>query len=354
MPIPAGVLLRVSYACVMATMPERQQGEIMSESGMPRPHSVNHLPVGAFAMVMGIGGLSAAFNRASDAWSPVPVGIGEVLAWISVATLAVLLVAYATKAVRHQDAVVAEWRHPVKSAFTATIPIASLIASVGLLPHATRMSSVLWWAGAITMAVVTVWVVRTWSTDAQIQHVHVHPAWFIPVVGNIVVPLAGVAHAPVEVSWYFFGVGIVYWLGIMPIVLTRLFVLGTIPPRLAPTLAIMVAPPAVGSISWVRLGGDWSDPLARILLAVTLFNLLVLATHVSALRKLPFALPAWAYTFPLAAAAVAFIAAYESEQGAFYAWAGGVTLAIASAIVVALGVRTVRGFATGELLQPED
>ncbi len=120
-------------------------------------------------------------------------------------------------------AVFAEWRHPVKSAFTATIPIALLVASVALLPHTKGLSAVLWWAGATTMAAVTVWVVRTWSTDAQIQHVH--PAWFIPLVGNIGVPLAGVAHAPVELPWYFFGVGIVYWLGIMPIVLTRLFVL---------------------------------------------------------------------------------------------------------------------------------
>ena len=75
----------------------------------------------------------------------------------------------------------------------------------------------------------------------------------------------------------------------------------------------------------MRLGGDWSDPLARILLAVTLFNLLVLATHASALSKVPFALPSWAYTFPLAAAAVAFIASYEAGSGAFYAWAGGIT-----------------------------
>jgi len=326
----------------------------MTESGTPRSHSVNHLPVGAFSIVMGIGGLSAAFNRASDAWAAIPTAIGAVLAWVSVAALAVLLVAYGTKAVRHRGAVFAEWRHPVKSAFTATIPIAALVAATALLPHSNGLSAVLWWAGAITMAAVTVWVVRTWSTDAQIQHVHVHPAWFIPVVGNIVVPLAGGAHAPVELSWYFFGVGIVYWLGIMPIVLTRLFVLGTIPPRLAPTLAIIVAPPAVGALSWVRLGGDWSDPLARILLAATLFNLLVLAAHVAALRKVPFALPAWAYTFPLAAAAVAFIAAYESGEGAFYSWAGGVTLGIASAIVLALGVRTVRGLVTGELLQPED
>jgi tellurite resistance protein len=331
-----------------------QQGDFMSESGTPHPQSLNHLPVGAFAIVMGIGGLSAAFNRATDAWAAMPTTVGAILAWISVAALALLLGAYATKVMRDRSAVFAEWRHPVKSAFTATIPIASLVASVALLPHSNGLSAVLWWAGAISMAAVTVWVVRTWSTDAQIQHVHVHPAWFIPVVGNIVVPLAGVAHAPVELSWYFFGVGIVYWLGIMPIVLTRLFVLGTIPPRLAPTLAIMAAPPAVGALSWVRLGGDWSDPLARILLAVTLFNLLVLATHVSALRKVPFALPAWAYTFPLAAAAVAFIAAYESGEGAFYAWAGGGTLVITSVIVLALGVRTVRGFITGELLQPED
>ncbi len=326
----------------------------MSESGTSRSQSVTHLPVGAFSIVMGIGGLSAAFNRASETWTAIPTAIGATLAWTSATTLAVLLVAYVFKAVRSWGSVTAEWRHPVKSAFTATIPIGALVAAVALLPHARAVSSVLWWAGAAAMLVVTVWVVRTWSTDAQLQHVHVHPAWFIPVVGNIVVPLAGVAHAPVEVSWYFFGVGIVYWLGITPIVLTRLFVLGTIPPRLAPTLAIMVAPPAVGALSWVGLGGDWADPVARILLAVTLFNLLVFATHVTALRKVPFALPAWAYTFPLAATAAAFIAAYEAGAGVFYAWAGGATLAVASAIVLALGVRTVRGFATGELLRPED
>ncbi|MCB2413568.1 hypothetical protein LGT39_12015 [Demequina sp. TTPB684] len=245
-------------------------------------------------------------------------------------------------------------RHPVKAAFTATIPISGLVAAVALLPHSRGVSGALWWPGAVAMFVITIWVVRTWSTDAQIQHVHVHPAWFIPVVGNMVVPLAETTHAPVDVSWYFFGVGVVYWLGMMPIVLTRLFVLGTMPQRLASTLAIMAAPPAVAALSWVRLGGEWSDPLARILLAVTLFNLLVLASHATSLRKVPFAVPAWAYTFPLGAAVVAFIAAYEAGSGSFYAWAGGVVLTVTTAIVAALSVRTVRGFVTGGLLQPED
>ncbi|PKQ14705.1 MAG: hypothetical protein CVT68_10495 [Actinobacteria bacterium HGW-Actinobacteria-8] len=58
--------------------------------------------------------------------------------------------------------------------------------------------------------------------------------------------------------------------------------------------------------------------------------------------------------FPLAAAAVAFIAAYESGESAFYAWVGGATLVMASVIVLAPGVLTVRGFVTGELLRPGD
>jgi tellurite resistance protein len=325
----------------------------MSKSETGQSRSIAHLPVGSFSIVMGLGALATAFNRVAEVWTVVPAAIGAALAWLTAAVLVALLIAYGAKAVRHWSEVTAEWRHPVKAAFTATIPIAALVAAVALLPHAHRVSSALWWPGAVAMFAVTIWVVRTWSTDAQIQHVHVHPAWFIPVVGNMVVPLAGTSHASVEVSWYFYGIGIVYWLGLMPIVLTRLFVLGTMPQRLAPTLAIMAAPPAVASLSWVRLGGEWSDPLARILLAVTLFNLLVLASHATALRKVPFAVPAWAYTFPLGAAAVAFIAAYESGAGSFYAWAGGAVLAVTTAIVAALSVRTVRGFVTGELLQPE-
>lgn len=326
----------------------------MTTTETVRTRSLVHLSVGSFSITMGLGGLSAAFHRASQSWSQVPEAISFALAWLTLAVLAALLVAYAIKAARFPEAVAAEWKHPVKSAFTATIPIGALVTAVALLPVHQTTSAVLWWAGASMMFVVTIWVIRTWSTDSQIQHIHVHPAWFIPVVGNIVVPLAGVEHAPVDLSWYFFGVGIAYWLGIMPIVLTRLFVLGTIPPRLAPTLAILVAPPAIASISWVRLGGEWSDPVARILLAVTVFNVLVLVTHASALRKVPFALPAWAYTFPLAGAAVAFIAAYQAQAGAFYGWAGAACLTVASALVVVLGVRTARGFLTGELLQPEE
>ena len=70
-------------------------------------------------------------------------------------------------------------------------------------------------------------------------------------------------------------------------------------------------------------------------------------------RKVPFAVSAWAYTFPLGAAASALLAAYESGATAFAAWAGAITLAAASLLVLGLGWRTGAAVARGELLRAE-
>ncbi|WP_297081370.1 SLAC1 anion channel family protein [uncultured Demequina sp.] len=301
--------------------------------------SLAHLPVGAFAIVMGLGGTAVAWERAHQRWG-LPAIVGEAVAWLGLAVLATLTVAYALKLARHPSAVVAEWRHPVRSAFAASVAVAPLVLAVAMLETAPALSAGLWWVGASLMAVVTVGALRTWIADAEIQPGHVHPAWFIPVVGNLVAPLAGVDHAPVQVSWYFFGVGAVYWLGLLPVVLSRLFIAGVMPPRLAPTLAILVAPPAVGALAWVRLGGAWSDPLAQVLLAVVLLQVALLASQAPALRAVPFALSSWAYTFPLAAATVAVGSAADAGLGVAYAWIAGALLAATTVLVVGMAVRT--------------
>ena len=323
---------------------------------MPAPQtpasSLAHLPIGVFAVAMGVGGTAVAWHRAASALG-VPDTIGEVLAWAGLAVLAAALLAYGAKVARHPRGTLAEWTHPVKAAFTATVPISMLVLAAAFLPLSEALSAALWWTGAALQAVVTVMVMRTWIADARIEVVHVHPAWFIPVVGNLVAPLAGVAHAPAEISWYFFGVGAIFWLGLLPIVLQRLFVAGVIPPRLAPTLAILVAPPAVASLAWVRLGGSWTDPVVMMLLGVVIFQLALLAAQSTALLRVPFAVSAWAYTFPLAAAASALLAAYEAGATVFAAWAGGAALGVASLLVLALGWRTGVAIARGELLRAD-
>ncbi|MDY7089599.1 MAG: SLAC1 anion channel family protein [Actinomycetota bacterium] len=310
-----------------------------------------YLPVSIFATVMGIGGTALAWQRTAAALDLPPLP-GEVLAWTALTVFAVVGVAYGTKAIRYPVAVRQEWRHPVMLAFAATIPVSLLILAAALLSTSRSLSAVLWWAGAAVQLALTLDVLRVWIADSRFEPGHVHPAWFVPVVGNLVVPLAGTTHAPAEISWFFFAVGLGYWIALLPIVLNRLFVNGPLPPRLAPTLAILVAPPAVAQLAWLRLGGTVTDPAARILLHLATFQALLLLVQAGALRRLPFALSAWAYTFPLAALASAFAGA--SRPGAAgYGTAAVLTLAVAGLLVAALSVRTVVAIHRGELCRRE-
>jgi len=238
-------------------------------------------------------------------------------------------------------------------AFAATIPVATLILAAAFVDVQAVLSAVLWWAGAAAQLGLTLDVLRVWIADRRFEPSHVHPAWFIPVVGNLVVPLAGVTHAPDDVSWFFFSIGLVYWLALLPIVLNRLFLHGPLPPRLAPTLAILIAPPAVAFLAWLRLGGAVTDPVGRILLHVATFQALLLLVQARALRRAPFALSAWAYTFPLAALTVAFLAAARDESTSVYRPMAAITLAAVTFVVAVLAGRTLQAVWRHEICRPE-
>jgi tellurite resistance protein len=322
-----------------------------AEATAPSPAGLAHLPVSVFATVLGIGGAALAWQRAAATLdlSPVP---GRVLAWTALAVFAAAGLAYAAKAIRHPAAVRREWRHPVMLAFAGTIPVSMLILAAALLDMSRSLSVALWWPGAALQLIVTLDVLRVWIADPRFEPGHVHPAWFIPVVGNLVAPLAGTTHAPAEVSWFFFAVGLGYWIALLPIVLNRLFLHGPLPPRLAPTLAILIAPPAVAQLAWLHLGGAVTDPPARILLHLATFQALLLAAQAGALRKLPYSLSAWAYTFPLAALTNALLAA--SRPGATgYRAAAVLALSVVSLLVAALAGRTLVALRRRELCRPE-
>jgi tellurite resistance protein len=313
---------------------------------------LEHLPVTMFTLVMGFGGTAVAWQRAASVVGA-PAVIGRVLAWFALAVFTVVAVAYAVKVARFLPVVRAEWRNPVKMAFVPTGSIGLIIVSLGLLDVSRPPSAVLWWTGAVLQFVLTLDILRTWIADPHVVLGHVHPAWFIPVVGNLVVPLAGVAHAPAGVNWYFFSLGLAWWLILLPLVVGRLVVGGALPAKLTPTLAVFVAPPAVAGLAWVRLGGHWSDPAGQLLLNVTVFQLLLLAVQARTLLRVPFAISAWAYTFPLAAAASALMAAGGSGLGDVYVWLGTLVLAVLTVLVAVLATRTALAVARGEICRPE-
>jgi tellurite resistance protein len=323
----------------------------MTPESRPTP-SIAHMPVSLFASVMGIGGLAVAWRRAADVFGVSP-GIGKVLTWVALVVLAVVALAYGSKVLRALSAVREEWSHPMKMAFVPTVTIGPMVIAATLLPEHPRLAEVLFWPGAVGQLILTVAIVRTWIGSPKMRTEHIHPGWFIPVVGPIVVPLAGVAFAPAEVNWFFFSIGLVYWIALLPLVLGRLIAAEPLPPRMLPTLAVLISPPAVGSIAWVKLGGHWGDPVSTILLSVAVFQGILLLSQIPQLAKAPMGPANWAYTFPLAALTAALLADAAATGCGVCKWLGVGFLGLTSAVVVWVTLCTIRSIVTRTLLVPE-
>jgi tellurite resistance protein len=317
----------------------------------PSHHNrLEHFPISFFSTVMGTAGLAIAWHKA-HALLGAPQLIGQALSWWALALFAAVVLIYAAKWAGHPAAVRAELGHPVKLNFFPATSISLLLLSVAFLADLPGMAYGFWVAGAALHLAFTLYVMSSWIHHTHYQIQHANPAWFIPVVGNVIVPVAGVSFAPAEISWFFFSIGIVFWLALFTIVLYRLFFHEPLPARLTPMLFILIAPPAVGFLAYLKLT-DSLDAFAHILYYTALFLTLLLASNAARFFRLPFFLSAWAYSFPLAAITIATLAMTERIGGAF-ASLSLVLLGVLSIVLVLLTVRTLMAISRGEICQPE-
>lgn len=297
------------------------------------------VPLTGFAIVMGLTGFAIAWMRASTVLS-LPALVGDALRVLAGVVFVVLIAVYALKAMRHTDAVLQEIADPLKRNFLSAITIGVILTSIALLGDAPAWSRYAWMVGSLGQLILTLWVISTWIEHERYEIAHVNPTWFIPVVGNIMVPVAGVHHASPEVSWFFFSFALLFWLILATIIFYRMIFHDPLPERLIPTLFILVVPPSLGFVSYVALTGG-IDAFARVLFYIALFLVLMLATRARRFGALPFALSWWAYSFPLAAITLATLVFYEQTALAFYRYLSMMFLAALSAVLVLLMVRTV-------------
>lgn len=312
---------------------------------------LEHFPVTFYAIVMGIAGLSLAMQAFEQA-----VGIGALgssLAYgAAVAIFVIVSVFYTLKAIRYPGAVAAEWNHPVRLAFFPAISISLLLLATLTLPRNPAIAEPLWLLGVVLQGGLTIAVISGWIGHRAFQTPHLSPAWFIPAVGNVIVPIAGVQMGYVEISWYFLSVGLIFWIVLLTLVMNRLIFHDPMPGRLQPTLVILIAPPAVGFLAWFHLTNE-IDAFARILMnGAYLFTALV-AVQLPRIVKLPFALSFWALSFPFAAVTIAsFLFAQHTGSMAHHVF-GIILMAVLVAIIVALLARTVRAMRADEICRPE-
>lgn len=308
---------------------------------------LEHFPINFFAMSMGVFGLSLALR--AGGFGPAGMGIGVA----GMAVLAGLLVTLALKAIRYPAALKAEWEHPIKLAFFPAASISLLLMAIVLLDTAPGLADVIWLIGVTAQGVLTVIVISSWIGHRAFGPGQMSPAWFIPAVGNVMAPLGGVPLGHVELSWYFFAVGVLFWLVLLTLVFNRLIFHDPLPGKLRPTIVILVAPPALAFLAWVQFNGGMLDAPARILINLGYFFTALVAIQILALIKLPFALSFWALSFPLAAITVASFRFAELAGSPLHQGFGYVLLCALVVTIAVLTYRTIRAVLSGEVFQPD-
>jgi tellurite resistance protein len=314
---------------------------------------LKHLAPGWYAVVMGLAGLSLAWHAA------VPVlgdgaGAGALVIGAAAALVfAGLLVASLWRLHRHPDAWVDDLKHPVRHVFLAAVPIALLLLVTAAVSAGLEgpVVEALWWTASLLQLSITAWVMSRWwrgGPGGGLPWASLTPALFIPIVGNVLVPLAGVPLGRPEWSAAQFGIGVLFWPVVLVLLLVRLANQGLWPERLVPASFIFIAPPAAIGLSALRFG---VTPLVVwALWGAALFALLWVAPLLRRIADQPFGMAHWGMSFPMAAftALTLRLAPTGSVSPLGIALLAGTSLLIA-----ALVLATIRGLRDGSLLAPE-
>lgn len=312
---------------------------------------LRYFPVTSFSVVMGLTGIAIAFGKFFHLqWLP---RIFYDVTLFSALFLFVLFVAlYGYKFIINPQEVKADFTHRVRINFFSAISISLLLLSIAFYTYWPLVAVGLWWAGLILHSVFSFRTIAFWIQHNFEIH-HFNPAWFIPVVGNILIPVTGVDIAPVALSYFFFTAGFFFWIVLFTIFLYRAVFHAQLPEKFIPTFFILIAPPAVGFIAYIRIAASW-DGFALILLFIAYFFIVMLITMYKSFAKLSYFMSWWAFTFPLAAVTIASTVAWQITHTHFFkavAWGLlGATLVAASLVLI----RTLQHIRSGDICVKED
>ena len=312
---------------------------------------LREFPISFFTMVMGLAGLAIAWEK-TMVMTGMTGAIGHVLFLVTLLVFLFLVIIYSVKVLRYPDAVRAELAHPVKLSFFPAISIGLLLLSIAGQHHAPTLAMIGWRLGVALHFVLMLYILNSWVNHPHYKVVHINPAWFIPAVGNVLVPIAGVGFGYYEISWFFFSIGMLFWIVLLTLVFNRMLFHDPLPVKLEPTLFILIAPPAVGFLSWIKLTGG-ADEVGRMLYYLALFFSLFLLAQVKRLMRLPFFLSWWAYSFPLAAITIASWVMYEQLGGVIFRYLAFFFVVIVTLVVGFLLLKTIQAALAKKICVPE-
>lgn len=273
----------------------------MQEVPISEKNRLKFFPIMMYAIVMGMSGLTIMYQKAG-LWLGFPTVIGMVLMVITTILFGIVSLVYITKYFKYSSVVKKEFSHPIRLNFFAAVSISMLMLAIIYKEHYPIIAAAFWYPGTVLHFYLTLHTISFWINNNQ-ELDHSNPAWFIPIVGNVLVPIAGVGFASQGILMYFFTSGIFFWIILFAILLNRIIFHHQLAGKFMPTMFILIAPPAVGFLAYFKMF-EVIDTFAMMLFNLALFFTLLIAFMYKNFLKIKFFISWWAFVFPLAAMAI--------------------------------------------------
>ncbi|WP_461495702.1 SLAC1 family transporter [Pyruvatibacter sp.] len=324
----------------------------------PQRPDFTQIPVQFFGATLGLTGLALAWQRAENLPIVPDVGVASVLLILAGIISVLIFTGYGLKAMRAPALVGADLMHPARVTSLGAAPMTLMLLPAGVLPSMPEWAaalSVMWLVGAFAHVALASWLVITWLRRRPALQ-DVTPAWFVPLVGMVVAPSAGVdlGYAPLAAAIAF--AGSIAWLVMLPIVLWRLARSPALPVDLVPGVFVLVAPPALvalalGALAELSNGTAHVAGLVVAHVAAGLFYVscafllpvaLIILGRIRDIRALGFTYGWWSATFPLAALASAGLQTQAMLPTAIHHAMATGALALVTLVTATVGVLTLR------------
>ena len=324
-------------------------------------HALEHLSPVWFVPVMGWCGLAQAWLRASGAVEGIAPFLAATAGMLACLIFIVVSGLSVWRWFKFPNAVSLDLQHPIRHPFWATIPISiMLLAGLGVAMFwdvSENMNAGMrttWGIGSLLEVAATLWVAARWLKAKEAGG----PSWnaitpilFIPVVGNALAPMAGLAIGLEPWAMAQFGLGLFLWPVMQTLLVVRWVHVGPLPPRMVPALFIMVVPPSIVGLDLALIGA--SLPWIWCMWGIGAFFLALALTQMSVLRDLPFGMPHWGMSFPMAAFTILSLRLADLSHCEWLVLPSYALLAVTTCLILWLSFATLRGLQTGTLLAPE-
>lgn len=302
------------------------------------PNRLQFFPVMMFAIIMGLSGLTLVLTKAHEVLN-IPIIFAFSLKIITTLVFLAVLLTYVVKFIVYRVEVKNEFKHPIRINFFAAISISILLLSAIYRKDFEVLSLLMFFIGMFLHLFFTFYTLSYWITN-NLEIQHSNPAWFIPIVGNLIVPVAGVGLIDNEYLMFFYAIGIFFWIIMLSIILNRIIFHKQFAPKFMPTLFILIAPPSVGLISYYKMLHTL-DTFALILFNLGLFFTLLLFFMYKNFIKIKFFISWWAFTFPLATIALASMLMYEVTHKGLYEFFSFFFMYVLVAVVLLVAYNTI-------------